>query len=556
MEIKKYNYISRYWKKIQSGDIEVSAKVYKTMEQLIDLQNGKDKRYHFDPVLANRPIVFIENFCKQSKGSVGKDLKLELFQKVIIQAIYGFVDRNGYRKFNECLIVLGRKNGKSTLLSALGIYSLLGDKEGGPEVDCVSTKRDAAKIVFNSARNMVKQSPYLRKYIKSRKSDLYCEYNLGVYQPLSSDSNTMDGLEPSVVILDECHAIKDRNLYDVMKQSLVSESRKQPLFFTITTSGFNREGIYDELYDYADNVLNGVEDDEHFLSFIYELDSLDEWDQEDKWIKANPGIDTIKSRAKLRANVNRAKSTPNFKPTVLTKDFNIKNVTAASWLSWEQLNNEEVFDINLVYDTYGIAGCDLSQCRDLCAASLLIRRRGDEKIYLLQHYFLPEDRVNEIEAKSSKEAPYRLWEERGLLTVCKGNMVRYSDVTAWFRQMKEQYKIAIWRCGYDRALADYWVSEMESEFGQIMEAVPQGPITWTAPMNELGAQLCDKNVNYNNNPIFKWCLSNTAVKKSGTNEAIQPVKIQSHRRIDGLVSFLNAYVIYVKYRDDYLNLVG
>lgn len=557
MEIKKYNYIARYWKKIQSGEIEVCSKIYKTMEQLINIQSGNDDKYHFDPVLANRPIVFIENFCKQSKGNVGAALKLELFQKVILQAIYGIVDRKTHlRKYTEVFICIGRKNGKSTLLSALGNYGLLGDKEGGPEIDCVSTKRDAAKIVFNAARDMVKQSPYLRKYIKSRKSDLYCEYNLGVYQPLSSDSNTLDGLNPSMVILDECHAIKDRNLYDVMKQAMAAESRKQPLFITITTSGYNREGIYDELYDYASDVLEGRAEDEHFLSFIFELDSLEEWDDESKWIKANPGIGTIKSLPKLKENVERAKKTPDFKPTVLTKDFNLKNISASSWLSWEELNNEELFEADEVFDTYAIGGCDLSSTRDLTCASLLIRKRGDEKIYLLQHYFLPEERVDMLESTSSKEAPYRIWQERGLMTLCEGSMVKYSDVTKWFCEMRDKYKITIFRLGYDRALAHYWVDEMQNEFGNVMEAVPQGPITWTAPMNELGAMLCDKRVNYNNNPIFKWCLSNTAVKKSGTIEAIQPIKIQAHRRIDGLVSFLNAYVIYVKYRDDYLNLVG
>ena len=374
MEIKKYNYIARYWKKIQSGEIEVGTKVYKTMEMLIDIQSGKDKKYHFDPVLANRPIVFIENFCKQSKGHVGRDLKLELFQKAIIQAIYGVVDKKGLRRFTEVFIVIGRKNGKSTMLSALGNYGLLGDREGGPEIDCVSTKRDAAKIVFNASRDMVKQSPYLRKYIKSRKSDLYCEYNLGVFQPLSSDSNTLDGLNPSMVILDECHAIKDRNLYDVMKQAMAAESREQPLFITITTSGYNREGIYDELYEYADNVLNGNVIDEHFLSFIYELESVDEMFEEDKWIKANPGLDSIKSRAKLRANVERAKTSPNYKPTVMTKDFNLKNVASSSWLSWEELNNEELFDPQLLYNSYAIGGCDLSSTRDLTCASLLVRR--------------------------------------------------------------------------------------------------------------------------------------------------------------------------------------
>lgn len=523
----------------------------------MEIVNGKNKKYHFDPLLANRPIWFIEDLCKQSKGAVGKDLKLELFQKAIIQAVYGIVDKHGKRKTQELLLIIGRKNGKSTLLSSLGLFGLLGDVEvSGPEIDCVSTKKDAAKIVFNSAKNMVKQSAALRKYISFRKSDMYCESNLGEYQPLASDSDTLDGLNPSVVILDECHAIKDRNLYDVMKQAMTAEDRDQPLFLTITTSGFVREGIYDELYDYAEQCLNDPSIDESFLSFIYELDSLEEWDQEDKWIKANPGLGKIKSITKLKANVEKAKRSPKFKPTVLTKDFNLKNIAATSWLSWEELNNEAVFDPQLIYDSYAIAGCDLSSTRDLTCASLLIRRRNDDTIYLMQHYFLPSERVENLEATSSKEAPYRTWEERGLLTLCEGSMVKYSDVTKWFIEMREKYKIDIWRCGYDRALANYWVEEMKMEFGDIMEAVPQGPITWTAPMNELGAMLADKRVNYNNNPIFKWCLTNTAVKKSGTNEAIQPIKIQAHRRIDGLVSFLNAYTIYVKCRDDYLNMVG
>jgi phage terminase large subunit-like protein len=556
MKIVKYNYIKRYYKEIISGKVEVCEKTMKTMEMLMPIVDGKDKKYHFDPELANRPIVFFETFCRQSKGATGQPIKLELFQKARIQAIYGIVDKHGYRRFTEVFIDEGRKNGKSTELAGYGIFGLLGDKEGGPEIDCVSTKKDAAKIVFNTAKDMVHQSPYLRQYIKSRKSDLYCSYNLGIYQPLSSDSNTLDGLNPSMVILDECHAIKDRNLYDVMKQAMTAETRKQPLFITITTAGFNREGIYDELYDYATGVLNGEIEDEHFLPFIYELDSLEEWNQEDKWIKANPGLGTIKSIEKLRDAVNKAKSTPGYKPTVLTKDFNLKNVAASSWLTWEELNNEAVFDEQFVYDTYAIGGCDLSSTRDLTCASLLIRKKNDSTIYLLQHYFLPSERVDYLEATSSKEAPYRIWEERGLITLCEGSMVQYSDVTKWFKQMSEELKITIWRVGYDRALANYWVNEMKDTFGDIMEAVAQGPITWTAPMNELGAMLADKRVNYNNNPIFKWCLTNTAVKKSGTNEAIQPIKIQAHRRIDGLVSFLNAYTIYVKYKDDFLNIVG
>ena len=555
-EYRCYNYISQYWKKIESGKIEVSEKVYRTMAELVALQSGKNKKYHFDPILANRPIIFIEKFCKQSKGQTGKPIKLELFQKAITQAIYGFVDDKGRRKYDEIFIDIARKNGKSTWLACLGLYGLIGDREGSPEIYCVSTKKDAARIVFNEAKNMVRQSPELKKLIKIHTLDLESAFNIGTYKPLSSDSNSMDGLNPSMCILDECHAIKDRNLYDVTRQAMSAESRQQPLYITITTAGFVREGIYDELYDYSEHVINGEVEDEHFLAFIYELDSLEEWLDESKWIKANPGLGTIKSLEKLRANVKRALVELDYRPTVLTKDFNIKNVAATTWLKWEQIDNPATYDMELIRNTYAIAGCDLSSVADLTCASLLIRRRDDETIYLLQHYFLPEARIEEMDAESSKEAPYLKWEERGLLTFCKGEMVQYSDVTAWFKKMRDEYQIDIWVCGYDRAMANYWVQEMEKEFGNVMEAVPQGAKTWTIPMKEMGAVLAAHKINYNNNPIFKWCLSNTAVKTQGTLDSIEPVKIQRKRRIDGMVSALNAYVIYVKYKNDYLNLVG
>ena len=487
---------------------------------------------------------------------MGEPIKLDIWQKVIIQAIFGFVDSKGVRKHQEVLVKIGRKNGKSTLAAAISLYMLIGDKEGGPEIDCVSTKKDAAKIIFTEARNMVAQSPYLSKYIRKRKSDMYCDMNFGVFQPLSSDSNTLDGLNPSMVNNDEIHAWKDRNLYDVMKQAVTA--RRQPLIFNITTEGFIREGILDDLNDYAEDIQNGTAKDDRFLSFIYELDSPDEWDKEECWAKANPGLGTIKSIEQLRANVERAKSDKNFKPTVLTKDFNLKNVVAVAWLTWDELNNEETFTMDEIYDTYGIGGCDLSSTIDLTCATMLIVRRGEpEKIYVLQHYFLPEERIKKLDETSSKEAPYKKWAKRGLLTICDGSMVNYSQVTDWFKKMRDEYNITMFRCGYDRALAGYWQEEMKTEFGEAtMEKVAQGPITWTAPMKELGARLADKSINYNDNPMLKWCLSNTGVKTTGSLDSVQPVKFKKNRRIDGMVSLLNAYTIFVKYKETYMNLVG
>ena len=548
------NYIVKYNNAIQSGKIVVGEKIKRVYKKLA--QDTKRKRgYSFDVKRASRAIYFIETFCRQSKGDMGKPIKLELFQKAALQAIFGFVDKDGFRKYNEVLWIMGRKNGKSCLLSAIGLYMMLGDKEGGAEVDCVASKKDQAKIVFDEARNMVAQSPYLAKYIKKRRTDMYSPYNFGVFQPLSSDSNTLDGLNPHCGIIDELHSIKDRNIYDVVKQGM--SARKQPLLFQITTSGMNRNTIYDAQYEYAEKVLNGDVKDEHFLALIYELDSSNEWTDPDMWIKANPGLGPIKSKKTLTENVEKAKNDLAFRPTVLTKDFNLKNVSADTWLTWEQLDNEETFEIEDVIDTYALGGCDLSATTDLTCATLLIRKRNDEKLYVLQHYFLPQERIDKLEATTTKEAPYKIWADRGLLTLCQGSMVNFADVTAWFREMRDKYKIDMWRCGYDRALAGYWAEEMCPVFGDsVMEKVVQGPITWTAPMKELGAMLSDKMINYNNNPMLKWCLSNTGVKTSGTVEAIQPVKIQQNRRIDGMVSLLNAYTIYVKYREDYLNLVG
>ena len=550
------SYIIDYYTQIQDGKILVPDSVKRQYEILAHNAEHPGK-YHLDLDISGRHIDFIEKFCKQSQGVMGAPLKLELFQKAAIQAIFGFLDKNGNRQYSQVLWIMGRKNGKSVLLSALSIYMMIADHEGGAEVDCVASKKDQARIVFNEARNMVAQSPYLAKYIRKRKTDMYSDFNFGVFQPLSSDSNTLDGLNPHCGVIDELHSIRDRNIYDVVQQAMYA--RKQPILFMITTAGFNREGIYDSMYHYAEQVINGDVKDEHFLPLVYELDDPSEWTDPKMWIKANPGLGTIKDRKKLADNVERAKTDAKFRPTVLTKDFNLMNITAASWLTWDKLNNTSTFQIDDVRDTYAIGGCDLSSVYDLTCATLLIRKPNDPQIYVLQHYFLPRQRGDELEQKSEKasEAPYKIWADRGLMTLCEGSMVDYNDVTAWFCQMRDEYKIDLWRLGYDRAMAGYWAEQMSEEFGaSVMEKVAQGPFTWSGPMKELGSMLSDKVINYNNNPILKWCLSNTGVKVTGSLDTIQPVKIQQKRRIDGLVSLLNAYVIYCKYRDDYLNMVG
>lgn len=549
------NYVREYYDRIKCGDIITSRRVKTVYKRLIKEMDaaGDDSPYYFDEDAGERPILFIETFCKQSQGTIGAPLELELFQKAYIQTLFGWLEKDtGYRRFRETMFLCGRKNGKSTLLSGIALYMLIADYEGAAEIYSVATKKDQAKKVLTEAVNMIKQSPELRAVVKKRRNDVYFPATSSIFEALASDSNTLDGLNSHAVIIDELHAIRDRNLYEVMKQS--TSSRRQPLVVMITTAGTVRECIFDDMYELACKIADGKTKDDTFLPILYELDARDEWTNPQMWIKANPGLGKIKQYKTLAAFVERAKNNPADLPGVLCKDFNIRENQSNVWLSFEQIKNNATFDITEVYDTYAIGGCDLSATTDLTAATLLIRKPGSNIIYVLQHYFLPEARVEHLEDKNTNEAPYRIWAERGLLTLCSGNRVNFSDVTAWYCQMRDEYKIDAFKIGYDRALAGYWVEEMKAN-GFTMEPVAQGPFTWSQPMREMGAALADKIVNYNNNPMLIWCLSNTAVKKSGLNN-IQPVKITDKRRIDGAVSLLNAWVIYVKYFDDYMYYVG
>jgi len=550
------NYILAYWHKIQSGEVVVSKRVRQQYEKLVDeLHNPRDP-WVFDLEAATAPIEFIERFCRHSKGKwIGQPVRLELWQKAMLQAVFGFVHKEtGLRRCREFVLLVGRKNGKSTLLAGIGLYMLVGDAEGGAEVYCVATKRDQARIVFTEAVNMVSQSPALRKHLKKRKTDLYFPVAFGKFEPLASESNSLDGLNSHCVIIDELHAIKDRNLYDVMRQSMTA--RTQPLLAMITTAGFVRECIYDDIYDYACRVLDGVVDDERFLAFLYELDDRSQWVDFRSWEKANPGLGTIKSYEELAANVERAKNDPNFLPTVLTKDFNVRETSAGTWLTFEEANNEATFSMDEIRDTYAIGGVDLSATTDLTAAAILVMR-PDGRLYALVQGFMPGDTI-EQRAQEDK-VPYDRWVERGLITPCPGNRIDHRYVTDWFARLRDEYGISTYWVGYDSWNSPAWVEDMENRLGYERKVnllpVIMGAKTLSAPMKVLKADLAAKRINYNRNPLLLWSLTNMAIAVD-TNENIRPVKGQNKRqRIDPAVALIIAYTVLQWKLEDYKALI-
>lgn len=561
----KTNYIREYYHQISTGKIKTSKKVLRQYELLVKELDNPDMLgncWMFDIDKASYPIEFIEKFCVRTQGTkIGQPIKLALFQKAKIQAVFGFVNKyTGFRRCRETATIEGRKNGKTTESAGLSLYALMGDGEGGAEVYFVATKKDQAKKGFVEARNMVKQSPVLNKHLRKRQTDLYFGATFSKMEALSSDSNTLDSLNTSYGNIDELHAIKDRNLYDVIKQSMTA--REQPLLNIMSTNGFHRETIFDDQYELYDNILygkNGFKYDGTVLSFIYELDEPEEWLDEESWIKANPGLDIIKSRDELRANVERAMIDDKFKRTVLVKDFNLKQSSENAWLSWEDLDNEATFNINEHNFRYGIGGVDLSGTTDLTSAKMLVKEKDNSDFYILQMYFLPEDLFEErckLSEKGGDNVPYRIWYERGLLKLTPGNRIDYTEITNWFKELRDKHGIYLYKCGYDPWGSVYWINEMKTEFGEeVMEAVIQGAKTFSIPMKNLKADLQKKIIIYNNNPIDKWCLSNTVIKRD-ENDNIRPVKPKNQRkRIDGTMSLIDAYVVYSRYKEDYQNIV-
>ncbi len=532
------NYITQYNDLLQRGEIPASRRV-KTVYARLAAATAAPGQYIFDEARAERPIAFIERFCKHSKGEwAGQGICLELFQKAYIQALYGFVDADtGLRQYRESFFLVGRKNGKSTLLAGLALYMLTSDDEGGAEVYSTATKYAQARLLFDEAHNMIKQSPDLSKHFRKRKTDLYYMPTMSKFQPLSRNSDSLDGLNASFVIMDELHGVKDRNLYDVMRQS--QAARRQPLLIMITTAGTVRECIFDDMYSYAAQVADGAVTDEHFLPVLYELDDRAEWTDPAAWVKANPALGSIKKRDDLTAKVERAKQNRSELSGVLCKEFNVRETVKTAWLSFDDINNEAMFDLADFRGGYCIGGVDLSITTDLTCASLLLMKRGDDKKYITQMYWLPADRLQE--RVQQDKIPYDKWHERGLLRLCAGNSISYSDVTQWFCEVVKQYDLFPAWVYYDSYSARYFVDEMQMQGFNMVRCI-QGAKTLSLPMQMLGTDLQAHKVIYNNNPVLKWCLTNTGIQ-TDRNGNIVPVKNQSPRqRIDGAAALLDCYV--------------
>ena len=545
------SFLLAYINEIEAGRIIAGNELKSVLKRLKDDLN--DPRFIYDEEPGRLRIEFIEKFCKHTKSPFnGQPFILELWEKALLECAYGFkMADSGLRRFNEVVLLIARKNGKTTFVAGIDLAEFF-LSSGGTDIVCASNTNEQASILFEEINNMREQSRALRNEKRSRKNIfyIYSPTNKNKIKKLSAQSRNKDGYNIEVGCIDEVHEMTDSKVYDAIKQS--QSTKREPLIFIITTEGTTVDGFLDNKLDYCRKMIKGEIDDIRILPWLYTQDSDEEiFSDPSSWQKSNPSIGTIKTRSYFEDMMVKARNDLATRVTMMCKDFNIKQLESGSWLTYLDLNNETKYKLDDLRDSYAIGGVDLSSTTDLTAAVLLIIKGG--KKYVIPHFFMPSELI--AQRVQEDKIPYDIWVKKGLVTLTEGNQNDFSLVTQWFLKMVREYGIRPLWIGYDPWNSQYWVKEMEDS-GFTMEKIRQGIYTLSEPMKQLEGDLKNKLVIYDNNPILKWCFSNTQAKVD-VNGNIQPSKLNSKlKRIDGCVALIIAYAVLNRYKIEYENMIS
>lgn len=552
------NYLMEYWGMIQNKEVVVGYWIKKEVSNLIkDLKNPK---YIYDTTEAHKRIKFQEKLCLQSKAPYYmKPVKLMPWQKAWWEAVYSFkMADTGLRRFTEGLLEIARKNGKSTMFAADGNYDLFMG-EGGTDICCASNDDRQAKLIWLEIGGMRSRLDPKKAVTGQNLTEIKNKLkNITIFR-LSSKTQNKDGFNISKTYLDESHDIAEEN-----GQSEIAEacwrgmsSKDEPLFLNCTTQGFNRDCYLDHKIQYAKRVINGEIDDDHFIAFLYEQDTEQEiWQEESSWEKSNPSIRYgVKKVAKLRRDVEAAKHDKATRIHLLTKDFDIPQSDAQSWLMLEDYDYPtEIYDLEDFRGAIILGAVDLAATTDLANAKILLMRPGDKMKYIYSHYWIPESKLQDSDDKEAG-AEYVRWAKEGYLTIHEGNEVDISQVADWFYHLYKDYGLRPYKLGYDQRYAKTFIDRC-SEYGFDTEMIAQGRALSNA-MKLTEADLKSKLINYNSNPVDKWNLGNCCCKVDDIGN-IQPVKApgQKSRRIDGAVTLIILYETFRRYRSDFKTAIG
>ena len=560
-----HSYLIEYYNKCKSGEILIGKELMTQLDML--MEDMKNPIFRFDPTEAHKRIRFIENECKHSISPfAGKPFILELHQKAFREAIFGFymeIEGKWLRRFTEVLYMVGRKNGKTTEVAADGNAEFFCGNIG-TNILCASNDYEQAGLVFDEINNMREESIKLervsRKNIKGifmgnpkqkRKKGKFSYQNKAKIKKLSAKTGAKEGKNVDFAIVDEVHEMKDDSLVRPIKQSM--STKDEPLYIEITTEGFTEDGYLDKRLADARRVLKGELYRPRWLIWLYTQDSETEiWQDRRTWVKSNPNLGVCKKWAYLDELIEEAKTDSATRAFMLAKDFNIKQSNAHAWLQQSEIINLDTFDLKDFTGAFYLSGNDFAETTDLCASTILLKKPDDRRTYLHTRYWIPESKLR----NSPDDVDYLAWQRAGYLTIVPGNAVESSMIADWHFQLLEEYDLKPYRSGYDNRFAKDFQSRYALLFGdKITINVPQEAKVLNNPMRTLEADLRDKLVIYQNNPICFWCFCNTGIKLDNLGRVI-PVKLHQTKRIDGTSSKIIAYAMLEWFRAEFMDLVG
>ena len=541
------NWIFKYHEAIQKKEVIVGVWVRLCFEILTTgLLNGE---WEFNEKKANKAIKFIENFCHHSEGRSDL-LHLELWQKAIVSAIFGIMDKTtGYRQFREVFIIVARKNGKTLFAAAIAAYMTYVDGEYGAKVYFLAPKLDQADLVYDAFYQIVQSDDELDSITKKRRSDIYIKaFNTSV-KKIAFNSKKSDGFNPQLVVNDEMEAWPgDQGLkqYEVMTSAL--GARKQPLIISIATAGYVNDGIFDELFKRATAFLKGNSREKRLLPFIYMIDDIEKWDSIEELKKSNPNLGVSVSAEYYLEQIEIARNSISKKVEFMTKFCNIKQNSAVAWLDyWDVMkcvHEEKPLSLEDFKGCYCVGGIDLSRTTDLTAASIVINRDGINHIFT--RFYMPQKRY-EV-AINEDNTPYNIYRDRGFLFISGENQVDYKDVYNWFIELVKVYKIKPLKIGYDRYSANYLVEDLKTA-GFHTDDVYQGT-NLTPVLHEFEGNLKDGFFDFGDNSMLAAHFLNVAVDINLNDSRMKPVKIEKRMRIDGAMSVFDALTMVSKYHNE------
>lgn len=520
----------QYIKDVLSGKMVACEHVKQACQRQKDDLRRKKWRWHFDEKKAWRVCFFIEKLTHIKGKWAGKPIQLEPWQIFILTTVFGwFGDEK--RRYKTVYIEVARKNAKSTISSGVGIFTLAAEEEGGAEVYSAATTRSQALITWNDAKQMVNRNSALRKRFGLTTSaySISVDKTASSFKALSRDhGGNLDGLNTHCAIIDELHAHKTRDVFDVLETS--TGSRQSPLIWCITTAGSNRAGICFEQHTYTQRILKGVVDDERYFGIIFTIDEGDSWDNENVWIKANPNLGVSVDKDDLRSKCLKAQEMAAAKNNFMTKHLCVWVNADTAWMDmqkWESCGIDNIID-----DFYGEpcwVAVDLATKKDISAISIIFKK--NDKMFIFGKYYVP---------SATAEAPgnqhYLGWIEERAMEVTRGNTTDYSVIEDYIRWLQMHFEVQA--VGYDSWQANYLATRLLAEGAPMIE-VRQIISNMSEPMKLLEAKVLDSQLRHDKNPALTWMISNV-VAHLDTRDNIQANKQYPENKIDGAVALIMA----------------